>query len=337
MKVVHVLVAVAGTACAASIGFLAYTASGTHDRDQRTVSVSTATTAAPTANDGTPSPTEPATESVPHTFLVGPWEVTLLSTDRDAADTIGKGLHPDDFVEVLTTLQVTNSADNVQDVALLDFEFGATDGTQNGYSPWDDWCAGTENDIYAGRVLYLPGETRTVSVCVPVDPRDAAGLETWVAYYDGNNSVGEVELSLPPDGAEWAPRPEESVASLQARALALADRSAVGWGYRLTVSRVTIGEVVDGQRVVSVSLDARPADPSFPLAGYVFSSGIAASGASYRTSICHPGEYWKPFDGSAWTQDVCMTVEAADADSLLLVFEAMYINEASVHLDVRPD
>lgn len=336
MKVAHGLVGIAVVACVGALGLLAYVANGTPPGDGVAAGVLTATSTPARLSAQTPVPSEAPAAPAAQTFMVGPWEVAILSTDRDAADTIGQGNHPDDFPAVLTTVQITNTAGYAQDATLLDFEFGSMYGTQNGYSPWDDWCAPTDDNIYGGRTLYLPGETRTVSVCVPVDPRDAADLAAWISYYDGNESEGEVELLLPPDGANWSPQPEEPVAVVQARALALASRTADGWGYRVTVSNVTIGDEVDGQRVVSVSLDASPTDPSFPPAGYVLSSAIAASGAIYGTTVCHSGEYRKKFDGSAWNQDLCVTVDAADAESLLLVFDTMYINEPGLLLDARP-
>lgn len=337
MKVVHVLVAVAGAACAAFIGFLAYTVSGTHDGGQRTVSVWTEATATPQGSDETPAPSEAPPIPVAEAFSVGPWEVAVLSTNHDAVDEIGQGNHPDNFPPVLTTLQITNTADSVQDFSVLEFLFGALDGTENGYNPWDDWCAPFPNNVRDRSILYLPGETRTIGVCVPVDPRDAARLTMWVSSSDGNEPGDEVEVLLPPDGEEWAPRPQEDVATLQARALALAGPSGEGWGYRLEVSDVAIGDMADGQRVVSLTLHADPIDPSVPPVGYVFSAGIGPSGNAYETSLCRSREYWKSFDGSAWSQDLCMTVDAADAESILLVFDGIYIQESSVHLDARPN
>ena len=337
MKVAHVLVAVAGAACTASMGLLAYTASGAHFGDQRAVSVWSEATATPLASGEDPTPVETPTIPVAQTFLVGPWEVAVLSTDHDAADEIGQGNHPDNFPAVLTTLQITNTADSVQDVYLLDFQFGALDGTQNGYGPWDDWCAPFPDNVYGSLLLYLPGETRTVGVCVPVDPRDAARLTMWVSYFDGNESDGEVEVLLPSEGEEWAPRPQEDVASIQARALAKAGRSADGWGYHLAVSDVAVGEAIDGKRVVSLSLRANPNDPSAQPTGYALASGIGPSGSSYVTSACDsPKDHWVAFDGTAWTEDLCMTVDASDAESMLLVFPGNYVGEASVHLDARP-
>lgn|GEM_PF-4413030 len=336
MKVAHGLVGVAVAACAVALGLLVYIAGGTHDGGQRTVSLLTDTSEPPQGSHEAPTPTEPTTAPTAPTFMVGPWEVAVLSTNHDAAPEIGKGNHPDNFAEVLTTLQITNTADTVQDVYFLDFQFGALDGTENGYSPWDDWCAPFPDNVYEIPTLYLPGETRTVAVCVPVDPRDAAHLTMWVSYYDGSESDGEVERLLPPDGDEWAPRPQEDVASLQARALAAADRSAEGWGYHLTVSNVALGDVVDGDQVVSFSLRADPIDPSAPPAGYFESSGIGPSGKVYETSVCRSGEYWEQFDGTAWTQDLCMTVDASDAESMLLVFQGNYLVGASVHLDAHP-
>ena len=340
MKVVHVLVGVVGAACVASIGLLAYTASGPHHDGQRTVGAmveNTTASAAPQSSQPASTPSDAPTIPVAKTFSVGPWEVAVLSTNHDAVDEIGQGNHPDNFPAVLTTLQITNTADSVQDVYLLDFQFGALGGTQNGYSPSDDWCAPFPDNVYEIPLLYLPGETRTVGVCVPVDPRDAARLTMWVSYFDGNESGGEVELMLPRDGEEWAPHAEEDVATLQARALARAGRSADGWGYHLTVSDVAVGEAVDGKRIVSLSLRADPIDPSVPPAGYALASGIGPSGNVYDTSLCHSGEYWEQFDGTTWSQDLCMTVDASDAESMLLVFQGNYVGEASVHLDARPN
>jgi len=341
MKVVHGLIAVVGVACAASIGLLVYAASGQRLDDQHSLGAGDAdatSSAAPRASKPASAPLHTPAIPVAETFLVGPWEVAVLSTNHDAADEIGQGNHPDTFHAVLTTLQITNTADTVQDVYLLDFQFGALEGTQNGYGPWDDWCAPFPENVYGNSMLYLPGETRTVGVCVPVDPRDAARLTMWVSYFDGNESGGEVELLLPPDGEEWAPRPHEDVASVQARALAKAGRSADGWGYHLTVTDVAVGEVVDGKRVVSLSLQADPMDTSAPPAGYALARSIGPSGNSYVTSQCgSPREQWVAFDGTAWTQDLCMTVDALDAESMLIVFPGSFIGEASVHLDARPN
>lgn len=283
------------------------------------------------SGSSTPVAADPALTS-----SVGLWNITVLSTDRDAATTIGQGNHPDNFPEVMTTLQITNTAGSVQNVELLEFQFGSLVGTQNGYNPWDDWCAPVDTDVYATSLLYLPGETRTVTVCVPVDPSDADSLSLWVSYSDGNDWVDGPEMRLPPAGATQRAQPQEDVAKLQARTLAAAGRSADAWGYQLAVSNVTAAQAVVGKSVVSLTLHADPVDSSLAPPGYVLSSGIGPSGNAYPTSICHTGEMWKTFDGTAWTQDLCMTVETADAGSLLFILEAVLMNEASVHLDARP-
>lgn len=302
---------------------------------------------APVGDDLVGRPTEseltesavPATSGSPadvaETYRVGTWDVTVLSTDRDAGNDLGQGNHPADFPQVRTTLHVTNVAETVQDILELEFAFGDVNGTQNGYSPWDDWCAPDPQSYLTLPTLFLPGESRIVTVCVPVDPSDAAGLSMWLIPGDPAVTDIEVEVPLLPEGATVDPPASVDTATVHRRLLEQVPTAGIAFGYEFSVESVAIGQPQGELVTVMVTVRAEPINPETTRSQWVEVAMIGESGGAVDAESCEQGAYWPALVGEPWTHEFCADVPAADAPALLVVLRQGYVEPASLALDAR--
>ena len=271
----------------------------------------------------------------PGSQQVGPWGLSVLAIDRDARDVLGQGNHPEDFPQVLFTLLVTNTSDMVQDISMIDFSFGNPQGTENGYSPWDDWCAFDELDYTAYPTVMFPGQSRVVTTCVPVDPIDADGLLMWVSHGDPTEAGNEpTEVPLPAPGDEPELPEFDDFATAHARELQQAQREGAAFGYTFRIEGVTVTPGGEGQSRVRVTVDAGAAGSTSDSSAEHFVVG--PNGTQIGRDICTPGVFPPPLDGQPWTYDFCFTVPDDEAGDLLFVLADWYGPPAAVTLDARP-
>ena len=287
--------------------------------------------AIPAADSGdlSPSPTPNPEYGRDAAHPVGPWEVTVLSTNRDAGAFIGLGNHPEEFPQVLTTLWVTNTSDIVHDLSMLEFSFGNPAGSGHGYNPWDDWCARHQLDYTASPTVMFPGQSRVV-------PTDAAGLRMWVGHGDptepGND---QTEIALPADGVESEPPVFDSFTAVHERELEQAGQAANAFGYVFTVENVTVTPTDQSQSRVAVTVDAQPSSPGALPGGLLEYQVVSHNGTRIARDICTPGEFPPDLDGQPWTYDFCFTVPEDEADDLLLIIADWYDVPDAVTLDAR--
>lgn len=271
----------------------------------------------------------------PGSHQVGPWVLSVLSTDRDAGELLGQGNHPDGFRQVLSTLLVTNTSDTVQDVSMLEFLFGASGGSGHGYTPGDDWCAFHELDYTAFPTVMFPGQSRVVTTCVPVDPVDADGLAMWVRHGDTTVPGGPpIEIALPADDEETEPPAFDDFPTVHARMLEHAGREGMAFGYTFRVEDVTVTPGDEGRSRVRVTVDTGASGETSDNSPQHFVVG--PNGNHTSRDICTPGEFPPPLDGQPWRYDFCFTVPEDEAHDLLLVIADWYNSPDAVTLDARP-
>lgn len=272
---------------------------------------------------------------VPGSHQVGPWALAVLSTDRDAGKVLGQGNHPDDFRQVLSTLLVTNTSDIAQDVSMLDFIFGAPEGSGHAYSPWDDWCVFHDLDYTAFPTVMHPGQSRVVTVCVPVDPADADGLTMWVTHGDpAAPGRTMTQVAIPADGDDTEPPSFDDFATVHARTLEEAGREGTAFGYTFRVEDVTVTPGDEGRSRVQVTVDADANGSASE--GSLEHVVVGPKGTQIGRDICTPGEFPPPLDGQPWRYDFCFSVPDDEADSLLLIIADWYDTADAVTLDARP-
>lgn len=273
----------------------------------------------------------------PGSQQVGPWGLSVLSTDRDAGAFLGQGNHPDEFRQVLTTMLVTNTSDIVQDVSMLEFSFGSPQGTENGYSPWDDWCAVHELNYAESPVLMFPGQSRVVATCVPVDPIDAEGLRMWVSHGDPtDDSNATTVFALPVDGDDTDPPEFDDFATAHARELQQAQREGSALGYAFRVEDVTVTSVGQNQSQVKITVDAAATGSAAPLDVHGEQFVVGPSGIEIGPGICTPGVFAPTLDGQPWRYDFCFTVPHDEVDALVLVIADWWGAADALTLDARP-
>lgn len=274
----------------------------------------------------------------PATYILDPWEITVLATDRDAGRTLGQGNHPDDFPQVMTTISLTNTSTSVRDQTVLEFTFGDPGGTQNGYRPGADWCADHPLNYLASPWLMLPGETRVVTVCVPVNPRDAEGLIMWVANTDYSDpDVTEIEVALPDDGQEWDAVPGPDYATLHHELADRAGPSGTAFGYEFEIADVSITDGATGNADVKITLDAEFVDPEADPAVFLEVTALGPSGSQVVPEGCQSGVMEPTLEGEPWTHEYCMAVPEADANSLLFTLAQWYSAPDSLTLNAYTD
>lgn len=270
------------------------------------------------------------------THFLGPLEITVLSTDRDAGRTIGEGFHPADFRQVLTTLNLTNTSSTVVSQVMLEFEFGAPDGANFGYSPWDDWCAGHPLDYAGSAEFVLPGQTNVVTVCVPVDPLDADGLEMSVTYGDPAEPDAEwIHVSLPPEGEQWAAPAQSDYGQMYRELADRTQRTGTAFGYEFSITKVDITDAGDGMATVAITLDAKFLARGAPRDVFLDVDVLGPSGTQELAGRCNPDRYMPTLDGESWQYDYCVTVPKDEADSQLLLLAQWYNAPESLTLNAH--
>lgn len=329
-----------GLYAVALVTLSACAALGPGDSDRPTFTTQPDAIHMPDESPSTPTP-EPEAKSAgpgPTTHFLDPWEITVLSTDRDAGRTLGQGNHPDDFPQVMTTISLTNTGTSVRDQTMLEFTFADPGGTQNGYNPWDDWCASHPLDYAASPWYVLPGQTKVVTVCVPVNPRDADGLTMWVVDGDpADLDAKEIQIPLTKEGEEWDAPAESNYAALHQDLASRTQRTGTAFGYEFSIADVSVSAEGDGLANVAITLDAKFLEHDTSREAFVDVEILGPSGTQEPAQRCDTSTYVPTLEGESWQYDYCVSVPQEDAHSLLLVLAQWYTAPNSLTLNAYTD
>lgn len=274
---------------------------------------------------------------------VGPWEVAVLETDRDATEdwTAEDTQYKTGLTFVMTTIYLKYNGETPVDfLDQLGFDFGSPEGTQIGYNPWDDWCPAWRDDVNGIGVM-LPGEARVVRVCVPVALEDAPGLEMDVIPDPANNYDWDNvrRFELPPDGVTFPAPVGSHTSSPYAIAVSHLEAKGVWRGdvYTPLRSRI-VGEGKDFLGDPVVYLEAAFAVEDLPGAFAGRPHGPEARGPSGSTNYGGRCSDDKPYLGDTEAVEVfvCWSVNPSDVKDLVAVFTDSWVATELLVLEV-PD
>lgn len=253
---------------------------------------------------------------------VGDFDVAVLETNRHATEDWTDAQMDVGFPAalVMTTVYVKyNGEGPVEFTEALAWDFGSTEGTNNGYNPWDDWCPGWDNSVLNVSVM-LPGEAQVLRVCVPVALEDATGLDMHVSANPADFSGPYRTFGLPPDGTVYSAPLDASKNDPYTVAKAEAKAEGVWRADTYTPTRTWVVQTNDDE-TVRIAAEFSVRRSATKSEGTAWNPEVRGpSGASYLGGPCPGDDVPSSSDDTASTIHECWDVSESDAHDLVAVF-----------------